>query len=966
MSVFDFEGHLVFHTPLPSSDAITAVSHAHSQVYFSVVSGLEVKQYSSVDWRAPPKTHKISGFDTILQVSSQSSNPHFLATQGDKIVIGSTQASSTLIETSFGKNDISNLNLLFTESHCVILETQATQSASESNSKIHFIALDKQSPKNTYDVNPPSSSSSTPSELTHLIGPHVVANGAIYGPEGRVTLMSSKSTAPAELPASNAAISSYCPSSNKCFVSIASGEFVRLYTPAEKSFDLVIVLPIAKTKSSQSSSSPQSQLSSKTSSASSAIVFSSVYVLESSSPRTGPSHDIIYLIQRLDWSMECGKTMGALQKGGKQHEGDLFWRREEALSSPIATLVVDIPAQVHDSLMKDEGGLTHMARRWSIHFSEILDFFVAIGDFDLRLLADAFDAITSFNFGQLNAIFRGQGTSSGASFGSIPRKDEFGFAKLLIAVTKANTVVCYHSLSKSLLWSTPLYEFEAGMEGLKSMKDYSLLDLHPIDMILSQVDSDPHGPIIQVLGHLNWIGAQDGSGSKSSSPHTFSVSIHALTGRLVDFKVFPIAYTSIITPYKPQRTEKTPLFLIHEKSIFLDPSTASALIPGSELRFYLAQRDTGVITGYKVTLPLEKDIQSILQKSTNKSPLSSLLKIDSSETWQVVLGSPIDALVHNEVRTISPGKVVGVDRSVLPKYLNPNAIAVATTHTTEGEKGKTSNLQVTIVDTVTGNVIHRLVQRGAIGSPYTNDESESESLTYLSKHVLSKSSHPMRSKMVFNDDWIVFSYWSTRSNRFELMSVEMFEAEANFASARGGEDEEEWSEEEAKKWSSQPKLDVRTQTFILMGSLRALAVTKTHLGISVQDVLMVYQDGKTSQISIKFLDPRRPLKADDDLSLPQYYAYIPLEGQTVINYYSSVARVQLVKTSPSALESSSIVWLSGLDSFVRLLAQKGQSFDRLSHDYSFLQIGTICIALGLATYILKSISKRKDIREKWK
>jgi O-antigen/teichoic acid export membrane protein len=64
------------------------------------------------------------------------------------------------------------------------------------------------------------------------------------------------------------------------------------------------------------------------------------------------------------------------------------------------------------------------------------------------------------------------------------------------------------------------------------------------------------------------------------------------------------------------------------------------------------------------------------------------------------------------------------------------------------------------------------------------------------------------------------------------------------------------------------------------------------------------------------------------------------------------------------LESSTIVWVSGLDSFVRLVSQN--SFDRLAHDYSFLQIFTILIGLGIAVYVFKFMSHRKALNEKWK
>lgn len=1009
LSVFDFEGHLTFNVGFPSS-SVTSVSHAHGQVFVSIVQGNELKQYSSVDWRSP-KTSQLSGLDRVLVVSSISSTVHYVGARGSDIVIASSNGAP-MIETTLTKEEILGGKAIFTETHFVLASdvnhrisflplTSKASSSKESSASKESSSSSASKESSTSFTLPPIPSAQSHTQLKPLLGSLVAVNGAIFGPKGLIKTekaqedasstsasSSSSSSSPASA-ASNDAISTFCGgTSNKCFITIALGDHLLIFiqsSPAASSssqLTLSSTLRIANKLRSSSLSTliPTSTDENGEKINSNWVRFASIVVLETgSTTQSAPSMDAIYLIQRKDWQLECGKSFGV-----RSARDELFWRREESMAETVSTLVVELPAKVHDSLMKEEAGMAHLVRRWTVHVQELWDATIgALADFDLRLLVQAFEAVVSFDFAQLSAIFHRQGTHAEHS------KDEFGFAKLLIATTRANTVVCYHSLTRSLMWSTIL-----GAEGQYSHL-ISSANLIPKDTVISQIDSEK-GPIITVLGYMKE-GLVD-SDSLSLSGKSFSISIYALTGRSFDFKIFPFTYKSVLTPFKPQRNERTPLFFIDQQNgVFLDPSTAAALQPGSSLRFYLAQRENGALTGYKIDLPEKMDIQKASSSSTSQSSSASqsskssasspsiidLIKIEATETWQLLLGAPIDALVHNEVRTISPGKVVGVDRSVLPKYLNPNAIAVATTHTSE-EKAKSStkesstssSLQVTVIDSVTGNIIHRLVQRGAIGSPDASEiqngqaSSTSSSQSYQSstsstssQSSLFQQTHPMRTKMVFYDDWLVFSYWSTRSNRFELMSVELFEENTdNFVMSRV-EDEEE---AEGRKWSSQPKLNVQSQTFILMGSLRALAATKTLLGISVQDILVVYQDGKTSQISIKFLDPRRPLKAEDDPTLAPYYAYIPLDGQTVINYYSTIARVQHVKTQPSALESSSIVWLTGLDSFVRLIAQKGQSFDRLSHDYSFLQIGTICIALGLAAYVLKSFAKRKEIKEKWK
>lgn len=855
--VFDLEGLLSFQVPFPSS-SIVNMAYTHGIIYVSIVSGKTLRQYSSADWRTP-KEHTLTGVDEVFQVSAHSSTIFYLSSQQSDIVIKSTSGKDA-IKTTLTKKALETSNLAFTASHLVV-----------ANSKLHFISLTSADKKVTFHM--PSNSPEV--ALNFLVGSLVTVNGKVFGPSGEI--------------ASSIASSAFCPSSNRCFFSAVDNSKLSVYK-----FD--------------GESAPTRQF--QTALGDSLSSLPAIFVPEV--PKGSTESKALYILQRADWSLECGKA---------SKKATVIWTREEAMAVITASIIVDVPAKIHEGLLVEDGG--HLWHRLNVHYEQLKEL-ISIPSLYSSQMEQLVNGIRSGDISMVLGAFRRESKHDELS------KDQFGFSKFLIGTTKSNSVVCYHSLTRQLLWST-------------QMPSDSNLDLLVEKIVLTQ-KSSPQGPILTIFG------------KNAISGLPFSIQVSALTGKLFNFKTYAFNFATILTPKTEEDAAIRPiLFVDEEAGLFVDPTATSVHLSPKTFHYYLANEETGAIAGYTIANELSIHVSPSAPSESLVPSEVHLTKIPSQKTWEVQLGSPIDILVHNQVNTISPAKVVGVDRDILPKYLNPNAIAVGTTQivqqTTQSvdadKQSKSTNLIVSIIDTVTGHVIHRTSHRGASGRPYA----DSEGSIVQDK----KRSHPMWMKLIFRDDWFVFTYWSSRFNRFELTSVEMFEKEPNFVT----------SDDKKSSFTKQPEMDVRSQSFILVGSVRVLSVTQTHLGISVQDLLVVYQDGKTSQITIKFLDPRRPMKQEDDPSLRQYHPYIPYDGSTIINYHNVISGIHTVHCAPTALESSSVVWLVGTDSFVRLISQHGESFDRLAHDYSFLQIGTICIGLGVLTYIFYWMSQVKAHRERW-
>lgn len=121
-------------------------------------------------------------------------------------------------------------------------------------------------------------------------------------------------------------------------------------------------------------------------------------------------------------------------------------------------------------------------------------------------------------------------------------------------------------------------------------------------------------------------------------------------------------------------------------------------------------------------------------------------------------------------------------------------------------------------------------------------------------------------------------------------------------------------------------------------------------------------------INKRLLDPRRPrdkpTKEDmEEMLFP--YAPIPDERRFFLTYDLDVAGIQTIITSPSLLESTSLVFSYGLDTFYSRQSPSRQ-FDVLSEDFSKVQLLLTMLGLGIAILISGPIVRRKRVNALWK
>jgi len=281
---------------------------------------------------------------------------------------------------------------------------------------------------------------------------------------------------------------------------------------------------------------------------------------------------------------------------------------------------------------------------------------------------------------------------------------------------------------------------------------------------------------------------------------------------------------------------------------------------------------------------------------------------------------PTEEVVHSQGRVMA-------DRSVLFKYINPNLAFVLAEGQDSSGKGF---VNIYLLDLVTGRIIfsanHRRVQ-----GPY---------------HV------------VHSENWVVYTYYNEKSRRAELGSLELFEGK---------------TQSNATVFSSLHNTVsplVERQSYILGPAfVTALKDTVTEKGITTKNLLMATASGAVYNIPRQFLDPRRPSVTTPpemrEPGLPPYVPELVFPPEVILNYNQTLTRVQGIVTAATGLESTSIVFVYGLDLFCsRVNPSKG--FDLLKDDFDYFVIASVLVGLTAAAYITRKLSQRKMLKSAWK
>ncbi|XP_018580290.1 ER membrane protein complex subunit 1 [Anoplophora glabripennis] len=365
---------------------------------------------------------------------------------------------------------------------------------------------------------------------------------------------------------------------------------------------------------------------------------------------------------------------------------------------------------------------------------------------------------------------------------------------------------------------------------------------------------------------------------------------------------------TMLVPHEDENNLKSVIVLSTDNKVFIYPDTSRQLAyqHRNNLFMYVVNSNNGILAGYNFRHSTEDVLKVTPIWNINVTP-SKLVAVKAK---------------HSNERVHSQGRVLP-DRSVYYKYVNPNLIAVASISEDPIHKHV---LNVYLVDGVTGFVL------------------------YSTSHKRAKE--PIH--LVHSENWLVYSYFSERFRRTEVVSVELYEGIVQSNS----------SVFSSHAISSLPH--ALSQSYILPANPLKMAVTLTERGITNKFLLIALSNGGVIEIPWLLLQPRfDDVPCGPEESCIPYMPEIPLPSEAVINYNQTLGNIRGIEIAPARLESTSHVLIHGLDLFYTKVAPS-KTFDVLKEDFDHLMIVLVLAGLILASYITKHLASRKALKQIWK
>ncbi|XP_019873481.2 ER membrane protein complex subunit 1 [Aethina tumida] len=350
-----------------------------------------------------------------------------------------------------------------------------------------------------------------------------------------------------------------------------------------------------------------------------------------------------------------------------------------------------------------------------------------------------------------------------------------------------------------------------------------------------------------------------------------------------------------------------PLIVLSEDNeVFIYPESANAMIStkGSNTYLYTVDSRTKELKGF------------YLHREQNS--------LEAIPSWTVNLGdahlvalsakSPIER-VHSQGRVLP-------DRSVHYKYVNPNLLALATLSDDPVHK---SVLSIYLIDAVNGFVVYSTSHKRAKGPIH----------------------------LVHSENWLVYSFFSERYRRTEVVAAELYEGPTQSNSTV------------FSSLAVSQLTQVLTQSYILPSFPLTMAVSLTERGITNKYLFFALNSGVV-EIPWLLLQPRfADAACGPEESCIPYMPEIPLPHEAYINYNQTLGRISGIAVAPAKLESTSHVLVYGLDLFYTRVAPS-KTFDLLKEDFDHILIILVLVGLIVASFISKYFAAQKVLKQAWK
>jgi hypothetical protein len=236
-------------------------------------------------------------------------------------------------------------------------------------------------------------------------------------------------------------------------------------------------------------------------------------------------------------------------------------------------------------------------------------------------------------------------------------------------------------------------------------------------------------------------------------------------------------------------------------------------------------------------------------------------------------------------------------------------------------------------------------------------DSVSGEILYSTSHESVDLTQPITS--LLSENWLVYSLWSDVGKNdatqfpkgYQLVVFDLYESPLTNDRGPLGSASNFSSLQPSNNPGEEPVLPhVISQAFIIPEAISSMAVTQTKQGITSRQLLCTLPASNAIVgITRNVLDPRRPVGRDPtpgemEEGLMKYNPVIEFDPKMMLTHKREVMGVKRVITSPSLLESTSLVLAYGLDVFGTRVAPSF-AFDVLGKDFN--RVGLVLTVVAL-------------------
>eukprot|EP01018_Ginkgo_biloba_P002301 Gb_00506 [translate_table: standard] len=584
-------------------------------------------------------------------------------------------------------------------------------------------------------------------------------------------------------------------------------------------------------------------------------------------------------------------------------QGEVVWSREDGLASIIDTTTAELPLERDGvSVAEVEHNLFEWLKGHLLKLKATL------------MLASAED-IAAIQAMRLNNAEKTKMT-----------RDHNGFRKLLIVLTKAGKLLALHSGDGRIIWSLLLPAFRKSElcqvpSVLKvfpwQVPHHHALDENPAVLITGKCGMGP-----DAVGILSLVDSHTGK-----ELGFFSLS-------------YPISQV-IPLPMTDSTEQRLHLLIDNNARAHLFPRTGEALTiflnQMSNIYLYFVDSEKGSIRGYGIN-GLDKSDTESKDYCFHTRELWSVIFPSDKEKIVATATKKSDEVVHTQAKVLT-------DQEVLYKYVSKNVLFVATVAPkAAGAIGSVTPdeawLVAYLIDTVTGRILHRVTHQGMQGPVHA----------------------------VFSENWVVYHYFNLRAHRYEMSVIEIYDHSR--ADTKNIFELMLGRHNLTAPISSYSHVDVevKSQSYFFSQSVKTIAVTSTAKGITSKQLLIGTICDQVLALDKRFFDPRRsinPTPAEREDGILPLTDAIPVFPQSYITHSLQVEGLRGIMTVPASLESTSLVFIYGVDLFYTRTAPS-RTYDSLTEEFSYALLLITIFALVAAIVVTWILSEQKELKEKWR